>query len=221
MDATAGGSVMNKTVEEACDLYEEMAMSHYQAHSNRNIGRRVAGILEVDQLSAIQTQLASITNQLSNQKGPTMGQVATMQSQPDQIQQPKEQFVVEDVQFVGNRNYQFRPNNNLPAHYHPGLRNHENFYYSNTRNTLNVPPLGFQGQSSSNYNAPVEKRASTLEDNINAFVSKSRKRMDVYDKRFNSLETHCVNIGATIKNTGNPDRSISIGSSGTIFKDIP
>ena len=62
VDAAVGGSVMNKTAEEACDLYEEMATSHYQAHSDRNISRRVAGVLEIDQLSAIQAQLASLTN---------------------------------------------------------------------------------------------------------------------------------------------------------------
>ena len=95
-----------------------------------------------------------------------MGQVATMQNQPEQVQHSEEQFGVEDVQFVGNRNYQFRPNNNLPAHYHPGLRTHENFSYSNPRNALNAPPPGFQWQSSSDYNTPVEKRASTLEHNL-------------------------------------------------------
>ena len=78
IDAAAGGSVKNKTAEEACDLYEEMATSHYQAPSDRNIGRRVAWALEVDQLSAIQAQLASLTNQLSSKKEPTIGQVATM-----------------------------------------------------------------------------------------------------------------------------------------------
>ena len=45
----------------------------------------------------------------------------------------------------------------------------------------------------------MEKIVSTLEDNINAFVSKSRKIIDVCSKRFNSLESHCINIGATIK----------------------
>ena len=80
VDAAARGSVMNKMAEEACALYEEMAYSHYQAPSDRNIGRRVAGVLEVNQLSAIQTQLASLTNKLSSQKGPTIGQVAAMQS---------------------------------------------------------------------------------------------------------------------------------------------
>ena len=47
MDTTAGGSVMNKTAEEACDLYEEMATSHYQVPSDRNMGRRVAGVIQV------------------------------------------------------------------------------------------------------------------------------------------------------------------------------
>ena len=64
---------MNKTVEEACELFEEMAASHFQAPSEKNIGRKVVGILEVDQLSVIQGQIASLNNQLANQKGPTMG----------------------------------------------------------------------------------------------------------------------------------------------------
>ena len=54
VDAAAGNSVMNKTAEEACELYEEMASSHSQAPSDMNMGRRVAGVLEVDPLSAIQ-----------------------------------------------------------------------------------------------------------------------------------------------------------------------
>ena len=62
VDAAVGSSVMNKTVEEACDLYEAMATSHYLAPSDRNIGRRVERVLEADQLSAIQAQLASLTN---------------------------------------------------------------------------------------------------------------------------------------------------------------
>ena len=48
VDAAAGGSVLNKTAEEATELYEEMAASHYQAPSDKNVGRRVAGVLEVD-----------------------------------------------------------------------------------------------------------------------------------------------------------------------------
>ena len=35
VDEAAGGLVMNKTAEKACELYEEMAASHYQAHQTR------------------------------------------------------------------------------------------------------------------------------------------------------------------------------------------
>ena len=63
---------MNKMTEEACELYEEMAASHYKAPSDRNMGKRVVRILEVDQLSAIQAHIASLANQLANQKEPTM-----------------------------------------------------------------------------------------------------------------------------------------------------
>ena len=39
-------------------------------------------------------------------------------------------YQVEEVQYLnGNRKYNFKPNNNLPTHYTPALRNHENFSY--------------------------------------------------------------------------------------------
>ena len=39
-------------------------------------------------------------------------------------------YQVEEAQFVsGNKSYNFKPNNNLPTHYTPALRNHENFSY--------------------------------------------------------------------------------------------
>ena len=37
-------------------------------------------------------------------------------------------YQVEEAQFVsGNGSYNFKPNNILPTHYTPALRNHENF----------------------------------------------------------------------------------------------
>ena len=39
-------------------------------------------------------------------------------------------YQVEEAQFVGgNKSYNFKPNANLPTHYTPALRNHENFSY--------------------------------------------------------------------------------------------
>ena len=39
-------------------------------------------------------------------------------------------YSVEEAQYInGNRSYNFKPNNNLPNHYTPALRNHENLSY--------------------------------------------------------------------------------------------
>ena len=39
-------------------------------------------------------------------------------------------YQVEEAQFVNwNKSYDFKPNNNLPTHYTPTLRNHEIFSY--------------------------------------------------------------------------------------------
>ena len=55
----------------------------------------------------------------------------------------------------GNRSYNFRPNTNLPTHYTPALRKHENFSYGGGAQQGQRPvqnyqhqhaPHGFQGQ---------------------------------------------------------------------------
>ena len=39
-------------------------------------------------------------------------------------------YHVEEFQYLnGNRSYNFKPNSNLPTHYTPALRNHENLSY--------------------------------------------------------------------------------------------
>ena len=39
-------------------------------------------------------------------------------------------YQVEEAQYLNaNRSYNFKPNLNLPTHYTPTLRNHENFSY--------------------------------------------------------------------------------------------
>ena len=67
---------------------------------------------------------------------------------------------IEDANYVNNRSYTFRPNNNLPSHYHLGLRNYENFFYNNQaivpyephQLSNNMAPPGFQNQGASSSN---------------------------------------------------------------------
>ncbi|XP_050254823.1 uncharacterized protein LOC126700654 [Quercus robur] len=96
----------------------------------------------------------------------------------------------EQVQYINNRNYNYR-GNPMPNYYHPGLRNHENFSYENTKNVLQPPP-GFDSQ-------PSEKKMS-LEDAMVSFVEETKARFTKSDSLLDNIETHCSNIGATMKN---------------------
>ena len=54
-------------------------------------------------------------------------------------------YLVEEAQFVnGNRSYNFKPNTNLPTHYTPVLRNHENFSYESGVQQGQRPMQNFQ-----------------------------------------------------------------------------
>ena len=79
----------------------------------------------------------------------------------------------------------------MPNYYHPGLRNHENLSYRNTKNVLQPPP-GFDSQ-------PSEKKMS-LEDAMVSFVEETNARFKKTDSRLDNIETHCSNMGAAIKN---------------------
>ena len=54
IDATAGGALMSKNLEEARELLDEMLSNHYQWQSSRGLAKKIAGVHELDTLSAIQ-----------------------------------------------------------------------------------------------------------------------------------------------------------------------
>ena len=58
-------------------------------------------------------------------------------------------YQVEEAQFVGgNKSYNFKPNTNLPTHYTPALRNHENFSYGDGAQQGQRPLQNYQQQYS-------------------------------------------------------------------------
>ena len=61
-----------------------------------------------------------------------MGKIACMQAQGALV--VDQAFQVEDANYVNNRGYVFRPNNNLPPHDNLGLRNPKNLSYDNQAN---------------------------------------------------------------------------------------
>ena len=54
IDVVAGGALMSKNLEEARELLDEMSSNHYLWQSARGLTKKIAGVHEMDTLSAIQ-----------------------------------------------------------------------------------------------------------------------------------------------------------------------
>ena len=120
-DSACGGSITVKTIREANQLFEELAKNNYQAPLERGVIRKQGGMLELAKFEALIIKLNQQTP-----REPTIGAILYMQAQGAMMANPP--FQVEEVNYVNNRGYTFQLNNNLPSHYHLGLRNHENFH---------------------------------------------------------------------------------------------
>ncbi|XP_062085017.1 uncharacterized protein LOC133791100 [Humulus lupulus] len=140
IDDATGGAFMSKNANEAYQLLEEMAMNNYQWPSEHDRNKKVAGMHELDAITALTAQVASLTKQL---------QPNAMATQVMQIQavchncgglHPFEQCMVvemnnsipmEQVNMMGNFNRQ--ANNPFSNLFNQGWRNQPNFAWRNNQ----------------------------------------------------------------------------------------
>ncbi|XP_012850542.1 PREDICTED: uncharacterized protein LOC105970278 [Erythranthe guttata] len=172
VDAASGGSLQNKTPTDARDIVERMCENAYHWPSERSGIQKVAGVHQLDPLAAVSAQLATLSNQVAqlSVRGPQTERVAaasTSQATNDDW---------EHAHFMNHRFNNFRGTNNQnqnPTHYHPGIRNHENFSYANPKNALQPPP---------DFNHQREQRGPT------------------YDERLHRQEQEMEGLKSTMKN---------------------
>ena len=109
-----------KTVREANVMFEELAKNNYQPPYERGDGIKQGGIHEVDRMLSLEAKFEALMTRLNQQalKEPTLGKIAYMQAHGALMANTPLQ--IEDANYVNIRSYTFRPNNNLPSHYHSG-----------------------------------------------------------------------------------------------------
>ncbi|XP_024025398.1 uncharacterized protein LOC112092750 [Morus notabilis] len=61
IDVSAGGALMKKTEDEAYELLEDMATNNYQWPSERSIPKKIAGLHEVEAITNLTAQIASLS----------------------------------------------------------------------------------------------------------------------------------------------------------------
>ena len=64
IDATAQGSFMSKTLEDAYNLLETMVSNNYQFQGERSTPRKVTGLQEMDKWNLLNTKIDMLTKKL-------------------------------------------------------------------------------------------------------------------------------------------------------------
>ena len=96
-----------------------------------------SGLIELNRMISIEAKLDAVMNKLGNneRRMHTAHEVRVVvegerRKSAEEGRNHKGSYQVEEAQYLNaNRSYTFKPNPNLPTHYTPVLRNHENFSY--------------------------------------------------------------------------------------------
>ena len=187
----ASGTLLSKTAEKAHKVLEEKFANNCQWLDERLMAKKLAGIHEVDPTMSFLAQVSTLVNQIASfTTRDTASRESAMVASSSSYSGDGVGLDAEQCQFINNRNYNYQPNNNLPSHYHPSLRNHENFSYANQRNALQPPP---------GYSQLLAGKKPTCEELSITFIMETRERFSKYEAHLDSIETHCIKMSATMK----------------------
>ncbi|KAL4597574.1 hypothetical protein ACB092_11G000200 [Castanea dentata] len=166
VDAAAGGALMSKTHEAAYELLEELASNNYQWPTERAMPRKIAGVLELDSITSLAAQMATLSQQLGKmnvnaiQTNVVCDHCSGNHSSADcQVGNPFAQSSYGQANYVSNYQCQNNPYLNT---YNPGWRNHPNFSWSNN-----------QGQAKQPQQFPQQEKKLTLEDMFMHYLQKT------------------------------------------------
>ena len=113
----------------------------------------------------------------------------------------KGSYQVEEAQYLNtNMSYTFKPNLNLPTHYTPALRNHENFSYGGGAQKGQRPGKsmqkyhalpGFQQQQQQHAGQREDnqgqRRFNSFEDQMLTFMGENKRLINIHEYKFAEL----------------------------------
>ena len=211
IDAACGGAFRRRRVEEARQLIEDLARYNMRppSESSGNINRAKGnGMIELNKMSDIEATLDALMHRVdkrihsANEIG-AVEREGRVNNAEGRVAEGS--YVVEEANYLNEqRAYHFKPNPNLPTHYTPALRNHENFSYGGgaqqvPRHGQNfqqgyAPPRFQQQQQGEGRNEyQGHKRAQTFEDQMLQFMGENKKLLNFHEQKFAELEASNTN----------------------------
>ena len=139
IDASCCGAFKRKSAEEVRDLIEDLEKCNMKAPyetSGRNSRARGSGVIELNKMTTMEAKLDAIMHRIDKQerKVHSAHEIGAVEREGmrrnAEVPTEDDSYGVEEAKYVNEpRSYHFKPNPNLPTHYNPALRNHENFSY--------------------------------------------------------------------------------------------
>ena len=215
IDASCCGAFKRKSAEEAKELIEDLAKCNMKTPSEFSRGNsRGKGIMKLSKMTAMEAKLDAIMQRIDKQEKKTytaheIGAVEREILKGSAERAAEEQFYdAEEVKYLGGqRNYHFKPNTKLTTHYHPALRNHENFSYGGgasqgPRPGQNPPqgyqqPPKFQQQQQGNEQRneyQEQRRAQSFEEQMLQFMGDNKKLLNLHEQKFAELGATATNF---------------------------
>ena len=107
------------------------APSEFSRGNNRG-----KGVMELSKMTAMEAKLDAIMHRMDKheRKMHTAHEIGAVEREAmrrsAEVPTKEDSYGVEEAKYMNElRSYNFKPNPNLPTHYSPALRNHENFSY--------------------------------------------------------------------------------------------
>ena len=133
------GAFKRKSAEEARDLIADLAKCNMKAPYEFTLSyskARGSGVIELNKMIAMEANLDAIMHMMDKQdkKLHSSHEIGAVERggirRSAEGSTDEDPYAVEEAIYLNEqRSYHFKPNPNLPTHYNPALRNHENFSY--------------------------------------------------------------------------------------------
>ena len=181
-------------------MIEDLAKCNYKAPSETSRSSselKGSSMLELNRMTAIEVKLDALMSKMGNRERRMhlAKEVGTIdenekRNSTEEGLAHEGPYQVEEAQYLNA--YNFKPNLNLPTHYTPALKNHENFLYGggaqqghrsgkNFQHHNASPRFQQQQQGSQREKNQRQRRSTSFEEHMLTFMGENKRLLNIHE----------------------------------------
>ncbi|KAL4313421.1 hypothetical protein GQ457_01G026120 [Hibiscus cannabinus] len=197
LDASANGTLLDKSLEEAFEILDRIANNDYQFPTSKlGSGRRTSGKLELDANDSVSAQLSAITNLLKNLQ------------KPSDVREAK---ALSCIHCEGNHHATDCPVMHEQASYLGNYNRNSNNPYSNTYNPGNAPV-----SSSNSMEATMQEFISTTKTMLQEHSTSIKHHGNMLQTQGELLQIHNSSLRALETQVGQIAQALQVRPQGNL-----